>query len=80
MKEEVKKAIFWPVIIVGLIFTIVFICTHECEQKSEFKSIKAPPVKMKKRPAQEPTMYRYPSGDTGSLPYDWRTKKKGEQI
>lgn len=43
------------------------------------QSIKTPPKKLKKQETTQ-TVYVYPSGDKGTLRYDWKTGEKGIEI
>ena len=60
------------------LLVIIYFSTRGASSSTNTQSIKAPPKKLEK--VEHVQEYIYPSGDKGTLPYDWKTKERGEPI
>ena len=76
MKRE--EIIIRTLIMLAGLLVIIYFSTRGASSSTNTQSIKAPPKKLEK--VEHVQEYIYPSGDKGTLPYDWKTKERGEPI
>lgn len=74
--KQIEEVIVRSVMILAFVGILIFLCTRGANST---KSVKTPPKKLKKQDTTQ-TVYVYPSGDKGTLRYDWKTGEKGTEI